>query len=87
MLPPIDMISLLFLRQIFLGRKKLLKDTEVIRSCVARYKELNAKVALQFCLSDPVLAQYIPDNWKNGKKISREYLWTLISSIRFNFYN
>ena len=48
MLPPDDMVTLLFLRKIWSGEKMLLRDTEVVTACMTRLKEFNAKINLQF---------------------------------------
>ena len=84
-MPPEGLINIKFLRDVFLGKKRLFKDAEVTRVNVARFKELSGKVALEFVLSDPHLRVYLPEHWSDGKKISREYLWLIIGTMRFDF--
>jgi hypothetical protein len=74
-LPPVELINLKFLRQVWLGTKKLMLDTDAMSTIPQRFRELNTKAALAMVLESSDLKQFIPDEWATGKKVSRSYLW------------
>ena len=62
MLPPSELINLRFLRQVWLGTKKLMKDSEAVPVVIKRFRELSIKQALEMVLASADLKQYMPDN-------------------------
>ena len=60
-LPPYDECSMDFVRDALAGKKKLLKNQQVVIVEVPRYKEFNVKGLYELSLQDSDLKQYLPD--------------------------
>jgi hypothetical protein len=70
------------------GKKKTLTKQQASGVDLKKYAELTSIFALQCCKDDPESMKYVPDHWLKPKaKACRNYLWTVLATIRGDFVN
>ena len=84
-MPPYALTSMKFMRQVLKGSKKLLDLNEVCRMKIKNFAEFTAASALEQTKNDVSTKAFIPDEWYAGKRCSREYLWSVVSTIHNDF--
>jgi len=84
-LPASNLINMRFLLACVKGEKKLMRSNEVNVARVMRVAELSGKQALTFCEQAPDLKAFVPAEWFKTKRVSRQYLWTVIATYRPDF--
>lgn len=59
---------------------------DVMNLEIPKFKEFNTLFALKSCAQDTTCWTYIPEHWiEVGAKISRRYLWIVLSTVRTEF--
>lgn len=71
-----------FLRAIFRGSKKLLKQEEVKKITVPRYDELSVKNIYPMVKEDAEIMIYLPDVLPKGKLPERTYFFNIFNTVR-----
>jgi hypothetical protein len=72
--------------QVFKGKKKLLMSNQVNTLKARRFQEFNAVWMLAQVKDDAEIREYIPESWFEPQaKVSREFLWTILSSLQPEF--
>ena len=70
-MPPYEMVTSTFLKQVFSGKKKLIKMKH-LRSCnPPRYDEISVKSLYEYCLSLYNMKYYFPDEYPQGRTCNR----------------
>jgi hypothetical protein len=84
-LPPYAFTSMKFLLAYAKGDKKLLKDREIIKTEVYRFKEFSFDKIMDMIKTNGQVRTYIPEEWFTSKRGNRDYLWLVLASLRFEF--
>lgn len=80
-MPPASMVTFPFLKQVFKGEKKLMKVGDVNICNPARYDEISVSNLYNDCIKLPDMADYFPDKYPKGRTCSREYFFSILSSL------
>ena len=70
-----------FLKAIFRGSKKLLKQQEVKKIVVPRYDELSVKNIFPMVKDDPEIMIYLPATLPKGKLPERTYFFNVFNTV------
>lgn len=75
-----------FFMDLTTGTNKALKLSVAKKITVPLYAELNTNFALEQCKKDATCMKHIPDHWMKQKlKKDRDYIWTVFSTLQFDF--
>ena len=72
-MPPYVMMTSAWLKEIFAGKKKLLKIKDA-RSCnPPKYDEISVTELYDYCIQMERMKDYFPDGYPKGRQCNREY--------------
>ena len=80
-MPPFNMVTYPFLKMILKGDKKLLKTNEVRICNPPRYDEISVARLYDTCVKLPGMLDYFPDVYPKGRQCSREYFFSILSTL------
>lgn len=80
-LPPVELVSKDFLRDVFRDKKKLFKLSEVNRIEVPLYDELSVDNMMAEYSRDEEFMTYLPVVKAKGKRQCREYMFNIFNSL------
>ena len=80
-MPPFQMFTKDFAKEIFAGKKKLLKLQEVKFVNIVRYDELSVKGLYDKFLSLDGMHQYFPSKFAKGRQCDREYMFNVANTL------
>lgn len=87
-LPTYEATKLSFVRAILQNKKRALKSIEIKKINVPKYEEISVKNLYNDAMSDPDLAQYLPDpKMSSGKLPEREFFFGIMATIRADYLN
>jgi hypothetical protein len=69
-----------FIKDIFAGKKSLMKLGAVKMVSVKKYDEISVKVLYSNLVGLPNMAQYFPDKYSKGRQCDRDYLFNIAQS-------
>ena len=78
---PYDMLTKDMLRDIFSGKKGMLKLHQVNFISVPKYDELSVKALYDNLIGLPGLAQFFPDKYPKGRQCDREFLFNVANTF------
>ena len=84
-MPPSNMITKDFLRQVLEEKKRLLRMDAVRRINVPKYDELSVKNLFPKFSDDEALMSFMPDRMPKGKTIDREYFFNCLNTVKPEF--
>ena len=70
-----------FAKEVFAGRKRLLKMREVKFINVTKYEELSVKRLYDNFLSLDGMSFYFPDKYPEGRQCDREYMFNVANTL------
>ena len=79
-MPPPGQVNKDFLRQVFVGEKKLLKKKQVEYIHVSHYQELSVKNMWQDLKLDPDFKIYFQDEYPQDRLPSRSYFFDILNT-------
>ena len=85
LLPQYKKCPLSFLRACMTKKKLLLKASECRTVNIPRYAEVSMKNLIAEAYHDPLVINYLPDYENEDMKPDREYFYTVMSTLRFEF--
>ena len=68
-------------KQVFAGKKKLLKLKEKIEVCVTRFDELSVKSLYDDFMKLEGVHYYFPDTYPKGRVCDREYMFNIVNTL------
>ena len=80
-MPPYYMVTAPFLKQILKKEKILLKVADVNVCNPPHYDEISVKRLYEECIKLSEMAKHLPDQYPKGRQCSREYFFTILSSV------
>ena len=81
-LPDEKVVTKDFLKDVFAGKKHLLKKAEVVTVEVTHYDELAVKALWPELKKDADFAKYFPDKFPKGKGPPREYFFNVLNTLQ-----
>ncbi len=85
-LPPYDECSMEFIREALAGKKKLLKNSQVVLVEVPRYKEFKVMNLYDSALKDDQLKMFLPDKKEDEapskQSINKKFLFNVIATVK-----
>ena len=81
-LPDESVVSKDFLKDVFGGKKQLMKKTDVQYVAVPHYDELSVKALWPDIKRDPEFTQYFPDTYPAGKGPPRQYFFDILNTLQ-----
>jgi hypothetical protein len=70
-----------FIKDIFAGKKSLMKLSAVKMVSVKKYDEISVKALYSKLVGLPNMAKYFPDKYCKGRQCDRDYLFNIAQSI------
>ena len=80
-LPPYEMFTKDFVKEVFASKKKLLKLKEVKFIQVIKYDELSVKNLYSKLVQLDGMADYFPSNYPKGRHCDREYMFNIANTL------
>lgn len=80
-MPSYKLTTMDYLIDVIKGDKQLIPIKDIIPYKMFKYAEFKKDVVLEFCRTDPQLRKFVPDDWLDTKRASREYLWSEIATF------
>ena len=80
-MPNYEMFTKDFAKEVFAGRKRLLRMNEVKFVNVTRYEELSVKNLYDKFLSLEGMKFYFPDKYAKGRACARDYLFNIANTL------
>ena len=80
-LPPDDMMTKDFLKQVLAEEKDLLKISDVRFINVPKYGELSIKNLFPHLQTDATFMMYLPDTYPKGHPPDREYFFNVLNTL------
>jgi len=80
-LPPIGMVTRLFLKQVLTGEKALLKMTEVRFINPPAFDEIGIKALYDEALKMQGKTKYFPDKYAKSRQCDRSYFYNVLNSL------
>ena len=80
-LPPYNMVTSPYLKQVLKGDKKFLKAAEVRICNPPHYDEISVTRLYDKCILLPGMADYFPDKYPKGRQCAREYFFSVLSTL------
>ena len=80
-MPPKNMVTPPYLKQILSGEKKLMKVSDIKHCNPPRYDEITVVQLYDTCVQMPRMAQYFPDTYPKGRGCNRDYFFTILATI------
>ena len=78
---PYDMLTKDMLRDVFSGKKGMMKLVMVRFISVPKYDELSVKALYDKIIKLEGMAQFFPDSYPKGRQCDREYLFNVLNSF------
>ena len=78
---PYEMCTKDILRDIFAGKKEVLKLKDVKFISVPKYDEISVKALYSKLVSLPGMAKYFPDKYPKGRQCDRDYLFNIAQTL------
>ena len=78
---PYDMLTKDMLRDIFSGKKGMLKLSQVNFISVPKYDELSVKALYDKIIQLEGMAQFCPDSYAKGRQCDREFLFNIFNTF------
>jgi hypothetical protein len=70
-----------FIKDIFAGKKRLMKLSAVRMVSVKKYDEISVKALYAKLVGLPNMAQFFPDKYSKGRHCDREYMFNITQSV------
>ena len=70
-----------FIKDIFAGKKSLMKLSAVKMVSVKKYDEISVKALYGKLVGLPNMAQFFPDKYSKGRQCDRDYLFNIAQSV------
>jgi len=70
-----------FAKEVFAGKKQLLKLPDVRQIQVPKYDELSVKNLYGKLIELPGMAKYFPSSYPKGRQIDREYMFDVANTL------
>ncbi len=83
-MPPYNMLNKAWLKDIFAGKKRLLKLKDVNRIAVPKYDEVSVKGLYDKLLNLKGMKDYFPDKYAKGRTADREYMFNIANTLHQN---
>jgi len=80
-MPPMEMFTKDFAKEIFEGKKKLLKNYEIKMVKITKYDELSVKNLYPKFLTLPEFANYMPAKYAKGRQCDRDYMFNIANTL------
>ena len=80
-MPPKEMFTKDFAKEIFQGKKKLLKESEKKGVKITKYDELSVKNLYEKFMTLPGFAEYMPAKYAKGRQCDRTYMFTVANTL------
>ena len=80
-MPPEDSINKDFMKEVLIGKKQLLKKSEVKHIAVPHYDELSVKNLWPEVKKDGNFLSYFPSVYPKGKGPPRQYFFDLLNTL------
>ena len=80
-MPPKNMLTPPFLKQIMKNEKKLLKAAEVRHCNPPRYDEISVANLYDKCIKMENMSFYFPDQYPKGRNCNREYFFSVLATV------
>ena len=80
-MPPYDMFTKDWIKQVFRGEKKLMKMGDVRVVNVTKYDELSVKRLYDDLLELEGMADYFPDTYPKGRVCDRDYMFNIANTL------
>ena len=71
-MPPYNMVTAPFLKQVLAGEKQLIKVSAVIKCNPPKYDEISVAKLYADCIQLPGMMEHFPDVYPKGRTCSRE---------------
>ena len=75
------MITVAWLKQIFSGKKELLKLEDVRMSSIPRFDEISVKNLYDDTMKLPGMSKYFPNEYPKGRTCDRKYFFAVLSTV------
>ena len=75
------MVTKDFIKDIFAGKKSLMKLSAVKMVSVKKYNEISVKALYSKLFALPNMAKYFPDKYSKGRQCDRDYLFNIAQSV------
>ena len=80
-LPPEGLVNKDFLKDVFVGKKQLMKKADVRTIEVPHYEEISVKALYPDLKKDATMMSYLPDKYPAGKSPPREYFFNILNTL------
>ena len=81
-MPPFEMITKDFLRELYKENKDLLKVNQVDMITVPRYDEISVSSLYEECIKLQHMAQFFPDVYPKGRQCNRDYFFSILATVQ-----
>ena len=71
-----------WIKQVFAGDKRWLKNKEVCHCNAPRYDEVSVHNLYDECMQLPQMALYFPDRYPKGRHCNRQYFFNVLATIQ-----
>ena len=78
---PYDMLTKDMLRDIFSGKKGMLKLSQVNFISVPKYDELSVKALYDKIIQLEGMAQFFPDSYPKGRQCDRDFFFNVLNTF------
>ena len=80
-MPPYEMFTKDFVKEIYQGKKKLLKLADIRLISVVKYDELSVKALYDKLLKLKGMPLYFPAKYPKGRKCDRDYMFNVANTL------
>ena len=80
-MPTYEMTTHGFLKEIFEGKKKLMKLKDINHIQVPKYDEISVKNLYQKFLKLKEVAKYFPEKYAKGRQCDRDYMFNIVNTL------
>ena len=80
-MPPYDLVTKDFLKDVFCEKKDLLKMNEVHFCNPPAYDEIGVKALYDKVIKQPNMAKFFPDKLPKGRQMDRSYMYNIWNTV------
>ena len=81
-LPPNEMITYGWVKQVLSGQKQWLKNNQVVHCSPPRYDEISVANLYDQCLKLQYMAAFFPDTYPKGRSCNRDYFFSILATVQ-----